>query len=115
MDSMEFNPLAHGFHGFHGFHGIHGSDVRPMVVISPKHLTCESTGVMAYRAGSAGVSDDRSPMTAGVRFCGSHGLAHRALTTRRKDAQWLCKVRRFLRARHDLIGGPRMRVLLVIP
>ena len=74
MDSMDFNTRADGFHGFHG---IHGADVRSMVVISPKHFTRERTGVMAYRAGSARVSTDRSRMTAGVRFCGSHRLAHR--------------------------------------
>jgi hypothetical protein len=70
MDSMEFNTRAHGFHG------IHGADVRSMVVISPEHLTRETTGAMAYRAGWARVSSDRSRMTAGVRFFGSHRLAH---------------------------------------
>ena len=84
MDSMEFNTRAHGFHGFHG---IHGADVRSMVVISPKHLTRERTGVMAYRAGSARVSTDRSRMTAGVRFCGSHRLAH-PVPTRAHFSSW---------------------------
>jgi hypothetical protein len=87
MDSMEFNTRAHGFHGFHGFHGIHGADVRSMVVISSKHLTRERTGVMAYRAGSARVSIDRSHITAGVRFCGSHRLAHLA-PTRAHSSSW---------------------------
>jgi hypothetical protein len=54
------------------FHGIHGTDVRSMVAISPEHLTSERTGVMAYQVGSAQVSSDRSRMSAGVRFCGSH-------------------------------------------
>ena len=80
MEFMEFNTRAHGFHGFHGFHGIHGADVRSMVVISPKHLTRERTGVMAYRVGSAQAYSDRSCMSAGVRFYRSHGLAHPAPT-----------------------------------